>query len=236
MTIIEFVKARKFLSIIIGLLVVAIVVLLAILQLNQSPQKALNSQLKNEELDYPVAPPQDYKNPSIKIGGAVITSNPTGARVMIDPAEEEVSVGSNNSLVNVTPFRVNAIPEGTHVITAFLNGYELYEGSLEVKAGEVVRFEIVLIETVTIDDFTPGTKEYRDFWIKQLPLENQNYKVEYIKETDSLKATLTPPPAVQVSRAEQIRFLQNRVRFDLQNLGVDVDKEKIEWVTLERGE
>lgn len=230
MNIIKLLTANKKTMIVVAIAVLIMLLGLVLLLQNTTKQELPANSFSREEENYSIAPPQDYVSTSTGMGLLVVTSAPEGARVVIDPPEEEASESSKNSITNTTPFRVNSIPTGEHLLTAFVKDYELYTETFTVEEGKVTRLNIKMKKILSLADFTPGTVGYRNFWISKLPLENQYYRVEHIKESDSLKVTITPPPAVQTTKEAQVEFLQNKVETDLQNLGAEIEKEKIEWI------
>lgn len=69
--------------------------------------------------------------------GATLTvlSEPSGARVIIDPPEEEVATETAVLAINTTPFKISNIRSGRHIIQSFLEGYVLSSEVIEVNPG-----------------------------------------------------------------------------------------------------
>lgn len=101
--------------------------------------------LTSEEKKYPEASPQrffsDNKNQS---GILILTSDPAGARVIIDSEDTETS--STQTLpVDITPFKVSAIPTGQHNLTLFKKGYNMSTTKFSIEPNKITRLNVALI-------------------------------------------------------------------------------------------
>jgi hypothetical protein len=222
---IEYFKRNKLISASLVLLVVGIVVLTILFfwksaQVEEKKPDKLNA----TEQKYPEAPAQPFLSNDPDTGTLIVTSKIKDIRIMIDAPEEEVATASAELPINVNPFKISSIPVGDHNVFAFKEGYELYEKDFIVEKNKITRLEINLIP------LEKAVGQGSRSWINKLPLQDQYYYVEYNQEADNIIATLSPPPAVQTTKAIQIDFLKKMVIDDLKNIGVDTDKERIVWI------
>lgn len=67
-------------------------------------------------------------------------------------------------------------------------------------------------------------------WLLELPLKNPEYYVDYDYDNNSLEIQLYPPTAFYVSKEDQVKALKEIVLNRLKELGIDTNKEKINWI------
>lgn len=96
------------------------------------------------ETSYPEAPPQQYRSEDKGTGSLVITSEPEGARILVDSSEEEVPIDGVVNPINTTPFKVSSIPAGEHYVFAGKPGYNFTETSFSIEEGQLTRVHIQL--------------------------------------------------------------------------------------------
>lgn len=90
---------------------------------------------------------QTQKFPSAtsnKTGSLIVTSVPSGARVIIDAPKAEAPTDYPFIPSNITPFKISNIPEGTFLYFATKDGYDFSEGKFVIKGGETTFVKIVL--------------------------------------------------------------------------------------------
>lgn len=66
-------------------------------------------------------------------------------------------------------------------------------------------------------------------WIAQLPIKDPYYFVEYDFEKNSISALLYPTTSRTVPKEDQIEFLKKEIAEKLTQLGVNLNKERVEW-------
>jgi hypothetical protein len=66
-------------------------------------------------------------------------------------------------------------------------------------------------------------------WIAQLPIKDPYYFVEYKFEKDVISALLYPTTSRTIPKEDQVEFLKKEVAKKLTQLGVNLDKERVEW-------
>lgn len=110
-----------------------------------APPAIAPTALNPEERNYPEASPQRFFTDNTNRAGIlIVTSNPSGARVMIDSEEAEVSSTGTVLPVNITPFKASNIPTGKHNLTLFKKGYNLAAEQFEIKPNEITRLDTTL--------------------------------------------------------------------------------------------
>lgn len=67
-------------------------------------------------------------------------------------------------------------------------------------------------------------------WLLKLPLKDPLYYVAYDFTTNTIKASLYPTQLFYVSTEDQVNGLKQTIEQRLRSIGVDIAKEKIEWV------
>lgn len=140
----------KFFLVIALLLAIVILGSVLLIPAKKPPQKQPilqiePSTLTPQERIYREAAPQPFPSPAATQSSTlIVTSNPDGVRVMIDPPEEEASGTSTEIPVNITPFKITTIPVGEHTLTAFKKGYNLYSTKFTISADKVTRLDIDL--------------------------------------------------------------------------------------------
>ncbi|MDO8498595.1 MAG: PEGA domain-containing protein [bacterium] len=113
-------------------------------------QSQYYSQLTPEEKRYPEAPPQISfsTGQNSETGLLLITSNPEGARVIIDVPENETNGTGSAPIspvpIKTTPFKVSQIPAGEHNLTAHKQGYIYNSINFKIEANKInrVHFEL----------------------------------------------------------------------------------------------
>lgn len=112
------------------------------------------NRLTETEIQYKEAPPQHFSQPtSQKTGILVVTASVEDLRVMIDPTEEEVPASVIPIPVNVPPFKLNNIPIGQHVLTAFRRGYEEVYREFTIEENSITRIHLEMIPLEIIDSY-----------------------------------------------------------------------------------
>ncbi|MDD1648246.1 MAG: PEGA domain-containing protein [Methanomicrobiales archaeon] len=77
--------------------------------------------------------------PSAQVGSISVTSNPSGATVILD-----------DSRTAYTPYTYSNVPVGSHTISVYLSGYEDFYTSVNVQAGVTAQVSATLDPVVTI--------------------------------------------------------------------------------------
>lgn len=73
-------------------------------------------------------------------------------------------------------------------------------------------------------------EEYSRDWITKLPLKDPSYYVDYDSTKNVIKARISPLYSRSGPKEEQVKILKDLVTQELQSIGADLSKEKIEWV------
>lgn len=66
-------------------------------------------------------------------------------------------------------------------------------------------------------------------WVLQLPIKDPYYFVEYDFDKDVILALLYPTASRTIPKEDQLEFLKKEVAEKLTQLGVNLNKERIEW-------
>lgn len=211
-------KNKKILALII--LLVGILSLLIIITRREKQQPAEISKVVLDESSYPESVPQNFKSINNQRGVLIVDSNPEGARVTLDPSEEEVS--ETEILINITPFKVSKIPVGKHTISLFKEGFALETQEFQIESDKTTRLNIQLqpIEGVQKDKS----------WITKLPIQSKYYFVEYDNKRNIILAIINLHLEGQVEQEKEIDLLKDEVLDKLTIRGVDLTTEKVEWV------
>ncbi|OGE31052.1 hypothetical protein A2631_05220 [Candidatus Daviesbacteria bacterium RIFCSPHIGHO2_01_FULL_44_29] len=111
--------------------------------------QGLLEQMTPEEKTYPTAPPQQFDQPSEEVGGLVVTTNPSQARVLVDAVDAEgeapvISPQVTPPPTKLTPFTMTNIPVGAHRLSIFKKGYLEKTVPFEIKVDEITRIDIEL--------------------------------------------------------------------------------------------
>jgi len=75
-------------------------------------------------------------SPTTGTGGLLVSSTPAQANIFID-----------NKFVGLTPLTLHDLPEGNHVVTLQLDGYEEYSATIPVNNGAVGTVSAALVKT-----------------------------------------------------------------------------------------
>lgn len=108
-------------------------------------------QLSAQEKNYSEAPLQPFPSPTQKGQGIlVVTSDPSGARILIDVPEADTVPKKDTPTikpipVKITPFKMSNIPAGTHTLSAYKEGYLYTSQTFTIEANEVTRVEIKML-------------------------------------------------------------------------------------------
>ena len=219
----------------VGVLFIVLLIVSLVSFITKPAQGPAIPSLTTQERQYTEAPRQPFPTAeNQQYGTLIVTSTVEQTRVLIDVSEDEVeSVVPQQNVIpatSITPFRIAQIPVGEHILTASKPGYYLTTIPFEIKTNEVTRIAISLDSlTETVDDTTEENFHY-GAWIKQLPITDPYYYIEYNKDTDTIRATLYPPPSFSQTTQEQVDQLKAEVQQKLQAIGVDLSKETIDWL------
>lgn len=182
------------------------------------------SVLTPEERSLPPAASQTFLIPEPQItepGTLIVDSVPEDARVVIDTAEEEG--GGENSRpvpVNMTPFRVDSIPAGSHHLLISKQGYEYQEMDVTINPGEITRITITLSPQVLPQ---PPVSE----WKSKLPIITDKYSITY---SDEIGILIVIKPQSNGSEVQyEVQELSDEIKDRLDELKVPRTSERITW-------
>jgi hypothetical protein len=114
--------------------------------------------ITEQTIEKPIDKPKEkpIEKPIEKVGYITVKSTPKGAWVLVD-----------NKIVGVTPYLSESLVVGKHKITARLEGYEDDAKRVEIKEGEEVSIEFVLVsENVDNQEIITG-KESKNHIVKE---------------------------------------------------------------------
>lgn len=191
--------------------------------------RGANKELGKQEVIkiYNQALPQTFVNETDEYGQLVVDTTPEGARVQIDPPDEEAEEQPLIIPINTSPFKMERIPAGEHVVSIYREGYELYVEKFNIERNKQTVLDIKLIPA-TID---VNLGYSRENWIKMLPILMNEYYIEYDPQREVIKATLNTRVVNQFNNIDQrSEYLKELVREKLKVYGVDINKENIEWI------
>lgn len=124
----------------------------------QTPRESVTvgqGPLTQEEASFPEATPQPFRHQEENATGTlIVTSDPDGATVILDaeshPGPEDPISPDGIWPQNKTPFIVEKMPIGEHVLRAFkLPDYDMDLETFSIKENEVTRVHIELIPLQT---------------------------------------------------------------------------------------
>lgn len=111
-----------------------------------SPPPSSKTSLSTTEQALPEAKAQKFfDNNSGQYGILVVTSNPSGARVLIDSEDAEGPSDQKPLPVNLTPFKASSVPVGKHNLTVSSPGYNYSVQEITVEPNQITRIQVELV-------------------------------------------------------------------------------------------
>lgn len=134
---------------------------------------------------YPTSQPQQFNRPEPeKFGSLVVNSNVAATEVTID--EKEVKDPEFYAPKNYTPFAINNIPAGKHILRANKIGYLSVTLEVQVEAGEAKEVKIDL-------KVNPEVKAINEA-VKEMPVSTDEYYIEYLSRIGKIQTIIKKAP------------------------------------------
>lgn len=145
-TIFSIIRSPKVLFII--TIILAIIVILSLLLIGNNKKKE-GPPVQIREIpasQVPLVTPTEIEIKNILF----VTSDPAGARVLIDVPEQDVWIPDNNApsttpaTVMTTPFRITNVAQGKHILSIFKDGYLQETKTIEIGSEKEIQINIIL--------------------------------------------------------------------------------------------
>lgn len=206
-------------------IILVLLVLVTFVFFNFMAKSDPDQNLTSEETNIPVVEytPENIPDPTIQTGSLIVTSNPVGARVLIDEPEGEVASTTIVATVYETPFRIEQIATGRHTISVAKEGYEMQEIIVDVLTNQISRVTINLLPT------SDGFLEKKAAWKAQLPIIEESYSIEYDANSDTVYVRMMIPDLPAQEYMEAAQNIEDETRERLKQLGISTSIQKVEW-------
>lgn len=179
-------QQNKFLLILLAVGFLAIIVIPLFLSRNNPSEFPQPSPANTKILpNFPPAQPQEFNNgQNSNQGGLSVDSNTPGVKATID--EKEVQSSEFFAPENITPFVIDKIPEGKHILRASKLGFLDQTLFVEIKNNQVSQVNITL-------DPDPDFNALQEA-IKEMPISADEFYIEYLDGISKIQVIIKKTP------------------------------------------